>query len=101
NSLRERLGLVCNARRYARDAHELTALIHSRERLHVISGRRSSTGDPLRPSRLAFAVEGETLARRVEQFYSTREASRKPGGAPAMRIDCSTGALSEAGGGPV
>ena len=56
NSLRERLGLVCNARRYARDAYELTALVHSRERLHVIAGRRSSTGDPLRPSRLAFAV---------------------------------------------
>lgn len=74
NSLRERLGLVCNARRYARDAYELTALLNSREKLYMIAGRRSSTNDPLRPSRLTLAVEGDALARRVELFYASAES---------------------------
>jgi hypothetical protein len=70
NALRERLGLVDNAARYARDAYELTALLRSRERVRVIAGRRSATGDPLRPSRLMFAVEGPALADRVVRFYA-------------------------------
>src|SRR5690606_26240689 len=90
NSLRERLGLVGNSRRFARDAYELTALVHSRERLRVIAGRRSATGDPLRPSRLAFAVEGETLARRVEQFYAPGEAL-DPGGQGAAHPNSASG----------
>jgi hypothetical protein len=75
NALRERLGLVDNARRYARDAYELTALLHSREEVRVIAGRRSAAGDPLRPSRLLFAVEGRPLAERVRRFFA-EEASR-------------------------
>lgn len=82
NSLRERLGLVCNARRYARDAYELTALLHSREKLHMIAGRRSSTNDPLRPSRLALAVEGDALARRVELFYAAGDTAPDDGVPP-------------------
>lgn len=75
NSLRQRLNMVCNARRYARDAYELTVLLHSREQLHMIAGRRSPTGDPLRPSRLALAVEGVSLAQRIELFYSSSDSA--------------------------
>jgi ATP-dependent helicase/nuclease subunit B len=60
NSLRAALGLVDNERRYARDAYQLTALLASREEVALIAGRRTATGDPLRPSRLMFAVPGGT-----------------------------------------
>lgn len=83
NSLRERLGLICNARRYARDAYELTALLNSREKLHMIAGRRSSTNDPLRPSRLALAVQGDALARRVELFYAVGDSAPEGESPPA------------------
>ena len=79
NSLRERVGLICNRRRYARDAYELTALIESRDVLRAIAGRRGASGDPLRPSRLMFAVPGRLLAERVRAFYSEDSA------APAAR----------------
>ncbi|MBA2668967.1 MAG: PD-(D/E)XK nuclease family protein, partial [Gemmatimonadetes bacterium] len=69
NSLRATLGLVDNERRYARDAYQLTALIHSRERVRLIAGRRTGKGDPLRPSRLMFAVSGAAVAIRVKRFY--------------------------------
>jgi len=71
DGLRARLGLVDNARRYARDAFHLTALVHSRRRLTLIAGRRGAGGDPLRLSRLLMAATGETLARRVLDFTAT------------------------------
>ncbi len=69
NALRSKLGLVDNESRYARDTYQLTTLIHSRERMRVIAGRRTAQGDPLRPSRLMFAVKGPALAERVQCFY--------------------------------
>lgn len=80
NSLRERLGLVCNRRRYARDAYELTALLSSREVVRAIAGRRGASGDPLRPSRLMFAVQGRALAERVQRFYAESIEARLRGG---------------------
>lgn len=80
NALRERLGLEDNARRYARDSYELTALLHSREEVRVVAGRRSATGDPLRPSRLMFAVEGRALAERVARFFGEPSAPPPPPG---------------------
>jgi hypothetical protein len=80
NALRERLGLEDNARRYARDCYELTALLHSREEVRVVAGRRSATGDPLRPSRLMFAVEGRALAERVRRFFDDVAAPPPPPG---------------------
>jgi hypothetical protein len=78
NALRERLGMMDNAHRYARDAYELTALLRSRERVRVIAGRRGATGDPLRPSRLLFAVEGPELAARVQRFFHDAPARVAP-----------------------
>jgi ATP-dependent helicase/nuclease subunit B len=83
NSLRATLGLVDNERRYARDAYQLTALLHSRERVRLIAGRRTGRGDPLRPSRLMFAVPGEAVAIRVQRFYGDDAQSGDESTAPA------------------
>jgi ATP-dependent helicase/nuclease subunit B len=67
NALRALLGIEDNDRRYARDAYQLTAMMHSRH-VHVIAGRRTLLGDPLRPSRLLLATSGTTLARRIRTY---------------------------------
>jgi hypothetical protein len=46
NSLRTRLELTDNRRRYARDAYALTAVMHSRRRLVLIAGRTDVKGNP-------------------------------------------------------
>ncbi|QDU38878.1 ATP-dependent helicase/deoxyribonuclease subunit B [Maioricimonas rarisocia] len=69
NALRNQLGIMDNARRYARDAYALSALLHSREQTIFIAGRRDPQGEPLAPSRLMFAADSETVARRVQHFY--------------------------------
>ncbi|MHB1167884.1 MAG: PD-(D/E)XK nuclease family protein [Longimicrobiales bacterium] len=67
NTLRSRLGIIDNDVRHARDAYQLTAMLHSR-RVYAVAGRRTMLGDPLRPSRLVLAVSGDTLARRIRTF---------------------------------
>lgn len=69
NALRRQLGLLDNDRRYARDAYALAVLLGSREQLRLIAGRRSAQGDPLTPSRLAFACPREKIARRVLRYF--------------------------------
>lgn len=69
NSLRRELGLLNNDQRYARDAYALSVLLASREEVTLISGRRTSSNDPLLPSRLMFACDGPTVVNRVEQFF--------------------------------
>lgn len=78
DSVRTRIGLTDNQTRYARDAYQLTALLHSRAELRLIAGRQSVRGDPLRPSRLMFAISGPALARRVKRFYGDGAASGRP-----------------------
>lgn len=68
DSLREQLGISCNATRYARDAVHLMSLIESRVTVRLITGRMNESGDPLRPSRLLLATSEEALARRVLRF---------------------------------
>jgi ATP-dependent helicase/nuclease subunit B len=91
NQLRRALGIEDNDRRYARDAYALSLLAASREKLHVIAGRRSADADPLLPSRLLFACDDRTMARRVLRFFdkgdrppyrpeSGRKASQSPAG---------------------
>lgn len=77
--LRRALALDDNARRNARDAYWLATLAGSRKALRVIAGRRSAEGDPLLPSRLLFACDASTGARRVLRFFADRA-----GGAEAM-----------------
>lgn len=69
NGFRSHLGLKDNRRRYARDAYALTAILSSREKTILVSGRADAQGNPLTPSRLWFAAEQETLPDRVQQFY--------------------------------
>ena len=90
NALRARLGIEDNDRRYARDAYQFTAMLHSR-RVHAVAGRRTLLGDPQRPSRLLLATSGEPLARRVRAFLAAddsplRAASGAAGGATRFRL---------------
>ena len=78
NQLRRALDIEDNDRRYARDAYAMSVLAASREKLHLIAGRRSAEGDPLLPSRLLFACDDPTMAQRVMAFFSADPDS--PGG---------------------
>ncbi|MEI8255803.1 MAG: PD-(D/E)XK nuclease family protein, partial [Deltaproteobacteria bacterium] len=69
NALRRQLGLVDNDQRHARDVFAMQRLLSSRERVHVITARRTGEGDPLAPSRLLLACEPAILAARVRTFY--------------------------------
>ncbi len=77
NQLRRALGIEDNDRRYARDAYALSLLAASREQLRLIAGWRSGDGDPLLPSRLLFACDEETAARRVQTFFAGAEGSAR------------------------
>ncbi len=74
NALRQQLDLLDNRRRYARDAYALSVLLSSREDVTFIAGRQTADGDPLIPSRLAFATDPETMARRAKAFFRTEES---------------------------
>jgi len=71
-ALRVRLGLKTNAARFARDTYLLAALAASRAsdgRLDLLVGRVSTTGEPLRPSRLLLRCADADLPRRVEFLF--------------------------------
>jgi len=76
NRLRSQLGLLDNDRRYARDAYALSALLAVRERIDLIVARRNHDGDPLIPSRLLFAGDAETAARRAAVLFQPTPPSR-------------------------
>jgi hypothetical protein len=69
--LRQTLGLDDNRRRYARAACVLSCILRSRPSVTLISGRATSEGDPLIPSRLLLACDSDTRARRLDAFYRT------------------------------
>ena len=77
-ALRTHLGLPDDRARYARDAYLLSALLQSREETHLVAGRLSAAGDPLRPSRLLFAAPDEVVARRILR-YLEEETDALPG----------------------
>ena len=76
NALRQQLELLDNRRRYAQDAYALSVLLASRSELTLITGRQTAEGDPLIPSRLAFATDPETMARRAKEFFRADESAR-------------------------
>jgi ATP-dependent helicase/nuclease subunit B len=69
NSLRSQLKVTDNARRLARDVYAMSAVLASRRSVTMIGGSVNTRGDSIRPSRLWFATDPETIARRVERFY--------------------------------
>jgi hypothetical protein len=73
NQLRSQLGLMDNARRYARDAYAMLAMLHTRERTELILNHLSLEGDPQTPSRLLLAVPADLLARRVNLLLNPKE----------------------------
>ncbi|MDY0166195.1 MAG: PD-(D/E)XK nuclease family protein [Thermoguttaceae bacterium] len=93
NQLRRALGIMDNDRRYARDAYVLSVLAASRERLALVTGRRSAVGDPLAPSRLLFACDDETAARRAGRFFAESEATIGPAAHGALRAGQAASAL--------
>ncbi len=80
DALRSHLGLEDDGRRYARDAYRLTAILHSRPGVRLVSGRRDAAGDPLRPSRLLLTDRDGALARRIRRF--TDEGAERPPALP-------------------
>ena len=89
NGLRRQLGLEDNDRRYARDAYALAVLAGSRRELRLIAGRRSAEGDPLTPSRLAFACPRDKIAGRVLAYFglaASPSPDRVPRGLVAGRV---------------
>lgn len=89
NRMRAALGLLDDRGRYARDACLLCAMAHSRGgALHIVSGRLSQDGDPLRPSRLLFACDDARMIERATAYYGAGQAGarRRSGGELADRI---------------
>jgi len=71
------LGLKGNAERFARDAYQLTALLQSRRdggRVDLLLVRRTSSGDPMRPSRLLLRCADEELPARVGHLFREIES---------------------------
>ncbi|XZE44614.1 UvrD-helicase domain-containing protein [Pirellulaceae bacterium SH467] len=66
NQLRSQLGLMDNARRYARDCYALMTMRMTRKRFEILFHLLSVDGDPQTPSRLLLAVPVEQLADRVK-----------------------------------
>ncbi len=75
NRLRRALGIEDND---ARDAYALTLLTASRADWKLIAGRRTGEGEPLTPSRLLFACDEETIARRTRAYFKSGESGGGP-----------------------
>jgi RecB family exonuclease len=80
---RRALGVGAEDRRVARDTWALSAILASRPRTLVLSGRRSSQRDPRVPSRLLFRCPPAQLAERVRRAWP--ESSAEPAPAPLGR----------------
>lgn len=69
NTLRTAMRLLDNDRRYARDAYALSAILASRQSVHLISARRDAEENPLAASRLLFAAEPAKVVERARTFF--------------------------------
>lgn len=78
NSLRSRIGLDDNLRRYARDAYAMSILTRVRKELRLITSRRNSEGYPAIPSRLLFACPEKVAAERALRFFQTDGPPARP-----------------------
>lgn len=75
-SLRSRLNMADNERRFARDAYALHSILSTRPDTRFIVGRRGPDGSPTPPSRLLSAASGADLARRIMQLLSAADSPR-------------------------
>lgn len=67
-SLRSKLKLNDNERRFARDAYALQLILSTRPQVRFVVGRRGPDGNPTPPSRLLAAADGIDVARRVTKL---------------------------------
>ncbi|MDO5308294.1 MAG: PD-(D/E)XK nuclease family protein [Planctomycetia bacterium] len=74
---RQALGLRDAQRVYARDAYLINALARSRRNLFIVFGQRTLQGDPLLPSRFAFAVDRLEAPKRIVRFFGHAENDLK------------------------
>ncbi len=74
-SLRTRLRMADNDRRYARDVYAMQVMLRTRKSIRFIVGRTAADRSPTPPSRLLAAAEAEDTARRIRQLLTEgREA---------------------------
>lgn len=85
DSLRRRLGLEDNLRRFARDAWMLSAIIASRPETAFLFARRSLDENPRRVSRLLLAVEPEEIAKRLIAFST--DSPETPAPEPTIEVE--------------
>ncbi len=78
DSLRTHLGLPDNRRRLAQDTYRLTTVMNSKKFVRLITGRRTTLGDPILPSRLMFRIREEDMPDRILKFYSEEPSSSRP-----------------------
>ncbi len=79
DGLRVALGIQGQRERRARDTYWMTAILRSRMRFLLVSGRRSAQGDPLRPSPLVLQGPSELAATRILRHYRQEGPVRPPG----------------------
>ncbi len=92
--LRERLGLMTNPDRLARDEYLMELLLATRlaeGRVDLILGRQRASGDPIRPSRVLFRCADDDLPARVQHLFRDLPAGDQP---PAWSIPWSLQARS-------
>lgn len=77
NRLRQQLGLNHSERLYARDAYATSILLATRDVTWIV-GKHDSERNPLSPSRLLFATDRETIAKRARQFFGEEAGGERP-----------------------
>ncbi len=82
-SMRRALALEDEDRRVARDVWAATLCCKTRAEFAFVSGRRSGTGDPLQPSRLAFHVPNDDVPARMRHALEPRGSPRPGEASPA------------------
>lgn len=80
NTLRRKLGLLDNDRRYARDAFSLSTIVHSRRRVHIVLARQNAEHEQRLPSRLLVSSRSDELAQRVSRLYDHGKRCELPKG---------------------
>ena len=78
HGLRQALGLLDNAGRWARDLLYLRTIEETRSGAVLITGRWDGEGNPLLPSRLLFAEAKETAVERVRRCFREGEDRAEP-----------------------
>ncbi|MCC6933453.1 MAG: PD-(D/E)XK nuclease family protein [Deltaproteobacteria bacterium] len=70
NYLRQKLGLLDNDLRFARDAFALLTMLKSKKKLRIIAGKESAGAERLLLSRLLLLPDARDRAEQILQFYN-------------------------------